>query len=108
SIWLSREAARLVAETSPCASPVVAAVGYAEPSLVFLLGTSTRLGGAQDAARLLLGSHQNGCALALVDSEADPSFHGALAGYIPRVLGEISGLDYSNGRKLQLKLYALH
>ena len=108
SIWLSREAARLVAETSPCALPAVAAVGYTEPSLVFLLGTGTHLGSAQDAARLLRGSRPNGCALARIDSEADPSFRGALADDIPRVLGQISGLDYSNGRKLQLKLYALH
>jgi hypothetical protein len=108
SIWLSREAARLVAKASPCASPVVAAAGYEEPSLVFLLGTGTRLGSPGDAARLLRGSRGNGCALALVDSKADPGFRGALAGDTPRVLGQISGLDYSNGRKLRLKLYALY
>jgi 4-amino-4-deoxy-L-arabinose transferase-like glycosyltransferase len=108
SIWLSREAARLVAESSPCASPLVATVGYEEPSLVFLLGTDTRLGNAEDAAHLLRASRGNGCALALIDSEADSAFRGALGGDRPRLLGQISGLDYSKGRKLRLILYALY
>jgi 4-amino-4-deoxy-L-arabinose transferase-like glycosyltransferase len=107
SIWLSREAARLVAKTSPCAAPVVAAAGYDEPSLVFLLGTKTRLGSPEEAARLLRSSSASNCVLALIDSKADPSFRNALGRQAPRMLGRISGLDYSDGRSLLLSLYAV-
>ena len=107
AIWLSRQAARLVAAASPCAGPVVAATGYEEPSLVFLLGTGTRLGGPHESARFLLDSRGRACALALVSDDADQVFRGALGGAEPRALGQVAGVNYSNGRRLQLTLYAL-
>lgn len=106
-VWISRQAARLVESASPCPSPVVAATGYEEPSLVFLLGTATRLGGPRDSARFLLASRGHACALALIASEADGAFRGALDGRTPKLLGQVSGLNYSNGHARHLNLYAL-
>ncbi len=107
SIWISRQVQRLVAETSPCPHPVVAATGYQEPSLVFLLGTATQLGGPRDSARFLLESRGHACALALVSDEADGFFRASLLGAAPETLGAVQGVNYSNGKRLRLTLYAL-
>ena len=47
-------------------------------------------------------------AVALVDARDDAAFRQALQkrGWTPRVLGRVSGLDYSNGRTMVLTLYA--
>src|SRR5207302_1791144 len=42
-LWLSRSAAALIAEHPPAAGAPLVAIGYAEPSLVFLLGGHVRL-----------------------------------------------------------------
>ncbi|MGH7091919.1 MAG: ArnT family glycosyltransferase, partial [Stellaceae bacterium] len=52
-LWLSRSAATLVAEHPPRAGEPLVAVGYDEPSLVFLLGTGLHLGSATAAAATL-------------------------------------------------------
>src|SRR5262249_44525449 len=54
-LWLSREAAALVAETPPTPGRPLVVVGYNEPSLVFLLGTSLRTATAGSAAAVLAG-----------------------------------------------------
>jgi hypothetical protein len=106
-IWLARQAAQLVAARSPCAHPIVSAVGYQEPSLVFLLGTDTRLVDAAGAARDLVAARGKACRLALIPSEADPAFQAALAGAAPTPLGQAAGINYSNGHRQRLTLYAL-
>jgi 4-amino-4-deoxy-L-arabinose transferase-like glycosyltransferase len=105
--WLSRQAAKLVSAASPCPQPIVAAVGYQEPSLVFLLGTRTRLVDAAEAARLLRAARGESCTLALVPAAEDPAFRASLAGEAPRALGQATGVNYSKGRREQLTLYAL-
>ncbi|HKT18087.1 MAG TPA: glycosyltransferase family 39 protein [Stellaceae bacterium] len=104
-LWLSRAAAELVARNAPAQdAPVVAAAGYAEPSLVFLLGTRTML---VDPGRAAAHVAAVPGALALVESRSDAAFRADLAvqGKVPRVLGKVSGLDYSNGRPMILTLY---
>jgi hypothetical protein len=59
-----------------CADPQVAAVGYQEPSLVFLVGTGTRLASAAEAAQLLAGG---GCRIALVTEEEENAFTAELS-----------------------------
>ena len=49
-LWLSRAAAGLVAEHPPAAGMPLIAVGYNEPSLVFLLGTELHLDSAHGGA----------------------------------------------------------
>jgi 4-amino-4-deoxy-L-arabinose transferase-like glycosyltransferase len=104
-LWLSRSAAALVAADDRPPGAPISAVGYAEPSLVFLLGTKTKLVDADAAAAQITSARG---AVALVNARDDAAFRQALQkrGWTPRVLGRVSGLDYSNGRNVILTLYA--
>jgi 4-amino-4-deoxy-L-arabinose transferase-like glycosyltransferase len=104
-LWLSRSAAALVAAHPAAPGAPLAAVGYAEPSLVFLLGTKTQLLSPAAAAQAIAATPGGE---ALVESREDAAFRRALTGQgrTPRALGQIAGLDYSNGRQMVLTLYA--
>ena len=104
-IWLSRSAAALVAHDRPPHGGPVAVVGYNEPSLIFLLGTTTRPLDAAGAARYLAATRDS---RALVEARDDDAFRRALAalGRDPQAIGHVSGIDYSNGRHMTLTLYA--
>jgi 4-amino-4-deoxy-L-arabinose transferase-like glycosyltransferase len=103
-IWLSPAAARLVSDYGQPPGVPVVAVGYAEPSLVFLLGTDTKLIGPEAAAEFITGRRG---ASALVTSQHDQAFRAALAarGFEPRPHGQITGYNYSNARSLTITLY---
>jgi 4-amino-4-deoxy-L-arabinose transferase-like glycosyltransferase len=105
TIWLSPQIAESVARVRPCASTTVASTPYTEPSLVFLLGTGTVLTDARGAAEHLL--RDPACALALVGADRREAFQQLLreAGFAPAELDRIHGLNYSNGRRLDLILY---
>jgi hypothetical protein len=93
-LWLSRTAAGLVARHHlPQGEPVLS-VGYNEPSLVFLLGTATRLTTAAPGDWQLAGA-----GLALVSERDDSTFHRSLGsrGLRPAAIERVSGLDYSAG-----------
>ncbi len=100
-IWLSRSAAALVAAHAPRAGLPLVAVGYNEPSLVFLLGTALRLAGARGAADLLAKGGE-----VLVNDRERPALQQALGarGLTARPLGEVEGIDYSNGRRMIVTL----
>ena len=104
-IWLSRSAAALVASKRPADGIPVAVVGYDEPSLIFLLGTATKPLDAAAAAKYLAATRGG---LALVEARDDDTFHQALTGLGCQVrpLGRVEGLDYSNGKRMTLTLYA--
>jgi 4-amino-4-deoxy-L-arabinose transferase-like glycosyltransferase len=101
-LFLSRQAAALV--RADAGHVHVAAVGYAEPSLVFLLGTDTLLLTPKPAAERLAAGE---IGAALVAGDDDARFKAALAerDRVPRALGAVSGLDYSTGKELALTLY---
>ena len=107
-LWLSKRAedkmaeVRLLPRQGITPGPVAVA-GYAEPSLVFALGTPTDLGGADEAAQAL-AEHRP----AIVEDREAAAFARAAAarGLTPRQVGEVSGLDYSNGDATTLRLYA--
>jgi hypothetical protein len=82
----------------------VVVAGYSEPSLVFLLGTRTKLASAPAAAAILSKLPDT---LALVSDREDATFRTALAqsGVSADALGTVSGLNYSNGRAVTLTLY---
>jgi 4-amino-4-deoxy-L-arabinose transferase-like glycosyltransferase len=103
ALWLSRSAAALVNDQTRILRPVVVA-GYAEPSLVFLLGTATKLTGGPEAAEILAKLPET---LVLVSDREDAAFRAALQKDRISVdaLGQVSGLDYSNGRAVTLTLY---
>ena len=78
------------------------AVGYSEPSLVFLLGSDLRLVSPRGAAEVLTGGGE-----ALVGNREDAMFRQALGarGLLAEPVGSVSGLDYSNGQRMVLTLY---
>jgi 4-amino-4-deoxy-L-arabinose transferase-like glycosyltransferase len=101
-LWLSRAAAGLVALHPPAAGMPLVAVGYSEPSLVFLLGTDLHLMTSRSAAEILAHGGE-----ALVSSREEPLFRQAISarGLAARPLGSVPGLDYSNGQRMVLTLY---
>ena len=100
-LWLSRAAAGLVAQHPPDKGSPLVAVGYGEPSLVFLLGTGLRIAAPPAAAVLVRGGE------ALVSARDERAFGAAvgLRGLTARPLGSVAGLDYSNGKHMRLTLY---
>jgi 4-amino-4-deoxy-L-arabinose transferase-like glycosyltransferase len=101
-LWLSRSAAALVAAHAPRAGQPLVAVGYNEPSLVFLLGTDLRLESARGAADLLAHGGE-----VLVNDREQPALQQALVarGLTARALGRVEGIDYSNGRRMVVTLF---
>jgi 4-amino-4-deoxy-L-arabinose transferase-like glycosyltransferase len=102
-LWLSRAAAVMFARHPPPAGTVPVAIGYSEPSLVFLLGGRLRFAMPSAAADL------GGGAEALVDTRQAAIFAQGLAlrGLAPRPVDSVAGIDYSNGRHLELTLYEI-
>ncbi len=104
-LWPSRSAAVALARHPPGPGEAVLSVGYSEPSLVFLLGTATRLVTAEPGDDQLAGA-----GMALVNDRYDAEFLRSLArrGLTARALERVQGLDYSaGGGKLVLTLYRL-
>ena len=77
-LWLSRSAAAALARHPPGPGEAVLSVGYSEPSLVFLLGTATRLVTAHPGDGQLAGA-----GMALVNDRYDCG--------IPAIIGRIAG-----------------
>ncbi|HYM03968.1 MAG TPA: glycosyltransferase family 39 protein [Stellaceae bacterium] len=104
ALWLSRGAAEIVARYRPPRDAPVVAVGYSEPSLVFLLGTATRFVSPDQAADYLTSARG---ASALVSDRDEAAFRAALEtrGWEARPVDRVSGLDYSNGKAMTLTLY---
>jgi hypothetical protein len=101
-LWVSREAAAMIARHSP--SRPISAVGYAEPSLVFLLGTATRLVSPEQAAVDLA----SGASAAVIVADRDETaFLQALAAQhaAARAIDRVAGFNYSRARRVALTLY---
>lgn len=106
-LWLSArtEAAMEKAQLLPrqgIADAPVAVTGYAEPSLIFALGTATELDTPEEAAQAIAEDRP-----AVVESRKDAAFRAALQsmGVGAISVGEVKGLDYSNGDQMTLKIY---
>jgi 4-amino-4-deoxy-L-arabinose transferase-like glycosyltransferase len=80
----------------------VAVTGYAEPSMVFLLGTTTELTDPEGAAQAVAEGRP-----AVVEGRQEAAFQAALAaaGQTARPAGVVDGFDYSDGDKERLTLY---
>ena len=107
SLWVSKTAADLLAARNldprnGVTPGPVAVVGYAEPSLVFLLGTETELDTPEDAAEAIVDGEP-----VLVEAKQDNAFRSALKASEAKasVIGETRGLDYSTGKAVDLLLY---
>ncbi len=102
-LWISPHAAALVAKDARPGDPPPALAGYTEPSLVFLLGKDTRLTNGPGAAEV--GASQGG--LALVEDSEQSAFLAHLAELETDAtkVDELSGYNYSRGRKVHITIY---
>ncbi|MBI3515957.1 MAG: glycosyltransferase family 39 protein [Proteobacteria bacterium] len=103
-LWLSRAATEMVLAHRPAARAPVVAAGYAEPSLVFLLGTPTLLTGG-GAAAAFLAEHVDALALVAADQDAAFRTQAAALGLGLQELDRRIGYNYSRGRWTALALY---
>lgn len=107
-MWLSPQVKQVFDEKKPCASSILAAGGYNEPSMVFLVGTQTRLGGGERVAAHLLSDPA--CAIGMVTTgREEDAFSAAMRakGRVPVRVAELSGFNYSRGKKANLHFYTL-
>lgn len=106
SLWVSRGVSAEVQNSAAQlgTKPLLASGRYHEPSLVFLLGTRTRLTSPAETA-LFLRRHPEG--FALVDSTDEELFRSTAAGHnIPVVhISTIRGFNYTLGKNMTLSLY---
>ena len=79
----------------------VALAGYSEPSAVFLIGTETRLVNGAEAGRLFAAGE---IGAAGVEAREKDAFLAA-AGDAPVALAVIDGLNYSNGKSVEITIY---
>lgn len=105
-LFLSKDVADALdkARLSPrsgAAGPV-ALTGYAEPSLIFQLGTATQLTDGEGAADAVSEGRP-----AVVEGREEKPFRAAMAdmGLTPRPVATIEGLNYSDGDKERLTIY---
>jgi 4-amino-4-deoxy-L-arabinose transferase-like glycosyltransferase len=106
-LWLSNGVVRALAAVGAnpregVAQGPVTVAGYAEPSLVFLLGADTLLGGGKEAADAIQDGRP-----AIVEGRADDAFKAGLRadGAAARLATQVEGLDYSKGRADILRIY---
>ncbi len=105
SVWLSRSVAKAVAQQDTGAPrPPVAAVGYHEPSLVFLLGTDTLLTTPGGAAQHLAKTPH---AIAIVAERHEAEFRDAAIdlGFRPLRVEFVEGFNTARGKRESLRLY---
>jgi 4-amino-4-deoxy-L-arabinose transferase-like glycosyltransferase len=106
-LWLSTrlegalDAARLLPRQGLAEAPVAVA-GFAEPSLVFALGTATQLDGPEEAAQAVVQRRP-----AIVEQREEAAFREALAvrGGRAREVAAVRGINYSKGDELTLRVY---
>ncbi len=89
---------------SGCANPAVAAAGYHEPSLVFLVGTPTRLTEGAAAADFL---RQGSCRFALIDERQERGFlrRAEAIGLRYSLGSRVDGINISAGRTVSIAVY---
>ncbi len=87
-----------------CEKPLFAAVGYEEPSLIFLFGTSLKLTDASQAADFL---KEGACRYAILDSRQERAFAQRAEAiglrYAPGP--RIDAINYNGGRAITLAVY---
>jgi 4-amino-4-deoxy-L-arabinose transferase-like glycosyltransferase len=95
-----------VARNLSCETPRVAALGYREPSLVFLIGTGLdMLETAPEASAYLA---EGGCRLVFVEKRFEDQFRAEndLMGRRPVLSTRVSGFNINSGRRLDIGAYA--
>jgi len=95
--------ARILHE-SGCTQPQAAAVGYQEPSLVFLAGTATRLADVAGAAEFLRGGE---CRFVFVEASQERSFaqRAEAIGLRYRAGPRVDAINISTGRPITIAVF---
>lgn len=103
ALFPSRALATAIRSTD-CPAPVVAAAGYYEPSLVFLLGTQTLL---TDAARAVEFLRESDCRFAILEGRHERIFaqHAEASGLRYAPLTRVEGFNFSIGRRVNLAVF---
>lgn len=105
TLWVSNKLADAFAhqtdDTCP-GEPVLFTVGYNEPSLIFLAGTNTRYGNPANAATFI--AEDAGCHVAAIDQRWWDEFLAAAPTDRWETVSEVTGLNYSKGRKMHMRL----
>lgn len=106
-LWVSSRLERVMSERQllprqGVAEAPVSVAGFAEPSLVFALGTPTELDGADEAAQAIAENRP-----AIVEAREAEAFRRALAvrGVTAREVARVGGLNYSKGDDVSLGVY---
>lgn len=104
SIWVVPRLMSAIDRQAGCAHPQIAAVGFHEPSLVFLAGSSTELISASKAADFL---QRDGCRVAIVERRDEPEFLARMAMLKRRaVLCErVTGIAIGRLRRVDIGIY---
>jgi 4-amino-4-deoxy-L-arabinose transferase-like glycosyltransferase len=102
-LWVTQRLKHMVALTSEPGDPAPALAGYEEPSMLFAFGADTVLSGGAGAAEAV--ARHGGLAL-VEDGERGP-FLARLAELQADASqkGEVSGFNYSRGRKVHVTVY---
>ena len=106
SIKISPKMAEAVHGLS-CPEPVVATLGYREPSLVFLVGTRLDLFETGPEAAQFLKSHP--CSIVFVERRFEGAFRDEAARLQlqPALSTRVTGFNINGGRRLDLGAYAV-
>ena len=106
TVWVAPRLAAAVEHNAQCPQPEAASAGYHEASLVFLLGTGTRLVDGEGAARFLA---DGGCRIALVTEPQHAAFMATLAGLSRQaeLLDHVAGMNIGGVGKADIGVYRL-
>ncbi len=109
-IWISSRLVEAVERIPECDHKEVATTGFYEPSLVFLLGTDTKLLGAEAAARFLAEGKpeaERGCRVALVEARQLERFEAEAlqVGMKVSEVSRVSGVNINGGKNVLVYIF---
>jgi 4-amino-4-deoxy-L-arabinose transferase-like glycosyltransferase len=106
TVWVSPRLAAVVEHDAQCPRPEVASAGYQEASLVFLLGTGTRLVDGEGAAHFLA---DGGCRIALIAEPENAAFIATLAKLSRQaeLLDQVAGMNLGRVGTADISVYRL-
>lgn len=88
-----------------CKDPVVATLGYREPSLVFLVGTNLDM--LDDAAQAAEFLKEGGCRIVFVENRYEAEFRSEVdrLGIKPVLMSHLAGFNINGGKRLDISVY---
>ncbi len=88
-------------------APPIFIAGYSEPSIVFLLGTHTKLTNDLDEIIVALRTIPN--QTVIIEEKFEKAFYALISqeNLVVKDLGKVHGLNYSNGQNVTLKFFTL-